>query len=523
MAVKIPHFSLQIIKNYFENNFSLILCYFAIITVIILTFLLQPNVIGIEPRVGSLVSTHHDWVTTHTLAIISKATPENFFVGYALTFIDDQGNVNYQYFDRYPVFFSAIVNQILSLFNTLAEKLYIARQIMNLIFLGTFILAFLILYKLIKNKPLSLAVTLIVFSNPFLLWYKDMVHFDQPALFGFLLLIYAITLYKVDGLKRFLYLFTFIAVGLGRGYASYSILILWLSLESLIILKSSKTGLKEKFVNILKHPSFHLLIIGIAWGSSLLFYNVIIEAYKRDIPIRQTSILQSAQKRFLLNEDFNQENEKSLAWHPFLQGQVTRIIQWSFPFKGINMNIRDEIILLSFIFAVIGIITWKQTPEIRMIFAILTLSGFVWLIPLKGLTAFHEYTSMYYIGVPLVFFLSIFKIVKSFKVVSNILLIAGLLVYISAIFQLKDWHEAVAGNEIMYVYDFDRILEKIDSSGWKVYITDAMPYGPYTPGFFLSEQYLSPQNTADYIISGKRDYLPNNLTPNNEVLFLFKR
>ena len=65
---------------------------------------------------------------------------------------------------------------------------------MNLIFLGTLILAFLIIDKLIKNKPLALTVVFLAFSNPFLLFYKDMVHFDQPASVGFLLLIYAIAL-----------------------------------------------------------------------------------------------------------------------------------------------------------------------------------------------------------------------------------------------------------------------------------------------------------------------------------------
>lgn len=523
MTEKKTHYRFHIVRNYFEYHFSLILCCFAIVTIIIITFLSQGNVIGLESSVTSFAAAHHDWVTTHSLAIISRATPENFFVGHALTFVDDQGNVDYKYFDRYPVFFSAIANQILSLFNTVAEKLYIARQIMNFIFLGTLILAFLILDKLIRNKSLSLAAVLIVFSNPFLLWYKDMVHFDQPALFGFLLLIYAITIYKLKGVKRFLYLFTFIAISLGRGYASFSILILWFSLEFLIILLSSGIRLKEKIIAVLKHPSFYILIIGIAWGSSLLFYNVIIEAYQRDIPIRQTSILQSAEKRFLLNEEFNQEYEETLAWQPFLQSQVTRIIQWAFPLKRIYINIYGGIILLSFIFAVIGITAWRQPPETRMIYAILALSGFVWIIPLKGLTAFHEYTAMYYIGIPLAFFLSIFKIAKSSRAVSTIFLIAGLLIYVSAIFQIKDWHEAVAGNKTMYVYDFDRILEEIDGSGKNVHVTDAIPYGPYALGFFLSEQYLSSENTADYIISSKRDYLPDNLTPHNEVVFLFKR
>ncbi|MBK8619711.1 MAG: hypothetical protein IPN96_22040 [Anaerolineales bacterium] len=53
--------------------------------------------------------------------------------------------------------------------------------------------------------------------------------------------------------------------------------------------------------------------------------------------------------------------------------------------------------------AAIGITIWKQTADRRMIYLILTLSGFVWLFPLRNLAAFHDYTAMYYIGIPLVF------------------------------------------------------------------------------------------------------------------------
>ena len=253
---------------------------------------------------------------------------------------------------------------------------------MNFIFLGTLILAFLIVDKLIKNKPLSLAIVLLVFSNPYLLWYKDMVHFDQPALFGFLLLIYALALYKFDGLKAPLYISTFVAIGLGRGYASYSILILWLTFEAFMILKTREVDIKEKIKSIFKHPAFFLLIIAVAWGGSLLTYNVIVEAHTRNVSIVQTSILQSARYRLSLNPKFNQENEGVINLPSFAESQVNRIIQWSFPVKEMPLGFWGNLLLLGIMLVVIGIIIWRQTMERRMIYLILMLSGFVWLIPL---------------------------------------------------------------------------------------------------------------------------------------------
>jgi hypothetical protein len=512
-----------VVKNYEKNNLSQILCFIIISIVVLTTFLFQGNVIGLEGGFDDQQPNHHGWVTANTLAIISKATPENFFVGYALTSRDDQNKIHYEYFDRYPVFFSATFNRILSLCNTLAEKMYLARQIMNFIFLGILILAFLILDKLTGNKPLSLTIALVAFSNPFFLWYKDMVHFDQPALFGFLLLIYALALYKLERRKTPLFIVTFVAIGLGRGYASYSILMLWLAFEAFLILKNKGMDFKEKFKSIFKHPSFFLLIIAIAWGGSLLTYNVIIEAHTRDVSILQTSILQSARYRLSLNPEFNQENEEVVNWPDFAESQVNRIIQWTFPVKGVNFGFLGNLLLLMVMFAVMGIIIRRQTVEKRMIYLILMLSGFVWLFPLKNLASFHDYTAMYYIGIPLVFFLSVFTIMRPSKEISYFLLIAGLIFYVTAIVQVRDWHAELAGNENAYVYDFDRILEKIDGTGNNVNMAQVIPYGPFPPGFYLSEQYLSSQKTADYVVSRNKKYSPDNLTPDNEVIFLFKK
>jgi hypothetical protein len=510
-------------KKFTENDFLNFLCILVILIVSILTFVFQSRVVGLEGGYDELQPNHHGWVTANTLSIISKATPENNFVGYALASRDDQNKMRYEYFDRYPVFFSATFNRILTLADSLVDKLRMARQVMNVIFLATLILAFLILEKLTKNKPLSMAVTLLAFSNPYLLWYKDMVHFDQPALFGFLLLIYTLALYKLDGRRTPLYISTFVAIGLGRGYASYSILILWFLFEGLMIIKKNELNLKEKLSSLLRHPSFLLLILAIAWGGSLLTYNVIMEAHKREVSIVQTSILQSARYRLSLNEKFNEENEDVINWPGFFEDQIERIFQWSFPVKEVFLSYSQNLFVVCLMFVMIGITIWKQTTEKRMLYLILTLSGFVWLFPLRNLAAFHDYTAMYYIGIPLVFFLSIFLIFNPSKKISSLLLLAGLILYISNIVQVKNWHEGQAGKADQYVYDFDHILENIEGTGNNINMAEIIPYGPFPPGFYLSEQYTSSKTMAEYVISRNRNYLPNNLTPNNQVIFLFKK
>lgn len=506
-----------------DRNFSKIVSLAILLIVAIATLLLQNKIVGWEPGYEDAQPKHHGWVSANTLAIISKATPENYFVGYALAFRDDENKPHYEYFDRYPVFFSAVFNRVLTLAGNLAEKFYLAKQVMNLIFLATLVVAFLISEKLTGNRVLSLAVVLLAFSNPYLLWYKDMVHFDQPALFGFLLLIYAIALYRLDGRKMPVYVCTLVAIGLGRGYASYSILFLWLGLEALLILRTPGVTLKDRAKRIMRHPSFISTVLAVAWGASLLSYNIVAESAKRDVSILQTSILRSARYRLSLNPEFNLENEGVINWRIFAESQVNRIVQWTFPARGINFGVLGNSLVVVGILLVVGILIWRQPTEKRIIYLLLVLSGFGWLIPLRNLSAFHDYTAMYYIGIPLVFFLSLFVFLRPSLRLSYFLAVLALAVYLTNIGQVKVWHEKRAGKADTYTYDFVRILEKIDEPGKSINMPEQIPYGPFTPGFYLSEHYLTSRENADYVVTRNKKYAADTLTPENEIIFLFKK
>jgi hypothetical protein len=513
----------SLVKNNRETSLAQIVSVSVLLIAVIVTLVFENRIVGLQPGYDDLQPKHHGWVTANTLAIISKATPENHFVGYALAYRDDQNRAKYEYFDRYPVFFSALFNQVLSMSTNLADKLFHAKQIMNVIFLGTLMLAVLILEKLTGNKPVALAVVLLSFSNPYLLWYKDMVHFDQPALFGFLLLIYAVALYKLDGKRIPVYVATFVAIGLGRGYASYPILFLWLTLESYLILRMKALDGKEKIKSILRHPSFLLSVLAMVWGASLLLYNIIVETQIRDVSILQTSILRSARYRLSLNPQFNLENEGVINWWTFTESQVQRIVQWSFPVKGMDFGLWINSIILLGMFLIMGTMIWKQPLEKRLLYLILIFSGFGWLIPLRNLAAFHDYTAMYYIGIPLVFFLSVATLIKPPKYAAYLLVSLTLILYVSVIFQVRSWHEERSERANEYTYDFVRILEKIEGAGKNINMPERIPYGPFPPGFYLSEHYLTSPEVADYVVTRNRRYPAENLTPENEIIFLFRK
>lgn len=510
-------------ENFVKAHFPLILCFIIIPIAAVMTFVNQNRIVGFESGYDALAPKHHGSVSSRGLAIISQATLENDFVGYAIRYKDDQNNLVYDYFDRYPVFFSAAFNRILALRPKLSSKIYLAKQVMNVIFIGTLILAFFISDKLIKNKPLALFAVLIAFANPYLLWYKDMVHFDQPALFGFLLLIYAIALYKIDGLKLPMFIATFVAIALGRGYASYAILILWLAIEAFLILKTKGLVFVQKVKNVVKHPAFLLLVIGIVWGAGLLSYNIVVEAHRRNIPILQTSILDSASRRLSLNPEFNQENEQIINWKEYAKTEVGRIIKWALPLKLPNPGFFVNSLVLVIMFFIIGIVIRRQALERRIVFIILAVSGIVWMIPMRNMAAFHDYTTMWFIGIPLAFFLSVMVLLKPSRDATYYIALMGLVVYLGAIGQVRYWHDTIAGNASEYTYDFMRIENVIGSKGNDVYVDGSVPFGTNAIEFYLQDQYIAPLALSDYVITRDVNFSPDNLTPENTYFYLFKK
>ena len=272
----------------------------------VIVFATQNRNVGWEPGYNELQPKHHGWVSSHTLAIIAHATGPNAFVGYAETGVDDQGARLYDYFDRYPVFFSAGMHALLSLKSRLSTQVYLAKQAMNGIFVLTVVAAFLLLRKLTGRDLSSFAIALVSVSSPYLLFYKDMVHYDQPALLGILILIYAIAVYKVDNRRRPVYLAAIVAVSLGRGYASFAVLGTWAALEAVDVLRQPGLPFSRRLLRCAQLDSLRVLALAIAWGATCLLYNIGIEAARRGVSFGETSIVQSAVNRLALNEGFDE-------------------------------------------------------------------------------------------------------------------------------------------------------------------------------------------------------------------------
>ena len=484
------------------------------------TFVLasQNRIVGWEPGYDRFQPDHHGWVSSHTLGIISRATPENAFVGFA-----ENAEWEEYYFDRYPVFFSASMNAALSVTERLSSKVYIAKQIMNLIFIATVFISFLLVNKLIKNSLAALGIAILAVTSEYLLFYKDMVHFDQPGLLGFSILIFAVALYKLDDMKYPPYIAAIFAVSFGRGYASYAVLLTWFLIETTAVVFETSLGFGQKIKRIILQDVTKIIVITILLGAIFLSYNISIESTSRDIPFGETSIVAAAEDRLSLNQDFNQSYESVLKWQNFLEGQLDNLIKWSIPLKISNIGFSHNLLAVLIVLSIIIIYSHKQDPKTRVVIFVAVMSGVVWLLAMRNLTAFHDYTSMFYLGIPLIFYTASFSVLnlQEFKYSGAMILIISLLIFFIANNHVQQLHFDLGRYQNVYTHDFMRITEKIEGTGNIISMRTSIPHAPYALSFYLPEQRLDYDSTPDYIITGNPDSFPETLTPDNKKVFLF--
>lgn len=242
---------------------------------------------------------HHSWVTSQILAIVSRATPVNGFVGHSRSVMDADGALDHEYFTRSPIVFDALTGTLVNLTDNLTLKVWIARQVMHIIFILTMLLAWRLLRRLGARPVAALVMVTLSFSGYMLLYYREMFDYEHASLLGMLLLLTVIAEEKQARRPRWrrLTLVTLLVLTLGRGYASLSVLGLWVALEATGILLRGGLTPGQRLRATLGHPATRLLLMAMVWTLLLLSWNVAHEMVRRDVSLAETGIVGSIPER----------------------------------------------------------------------------------------------------------------------------------------------------------------------------------------------------------------------------------
>ncbi len=504
---------------------------------------------------GGFYDKHHGWISAHGLAIAGHANLANGFVGHALTFVEEDGELDYDYFDRYPIFFSVLLGTLISPVDDLATKIFIARQLMHAIFVLTMLFAWLLLRRLGATPLAALVGVTLAFSGYGLLYYRAAVHFDHPALLGMQALLYIIARAKLERRQRWrwLTLATLAAVSLGGGFVSLSVLGLWAVLEAAGVLAQQGLTLAHRLRAILMHDATRMLLLGAAWVALMLGYNIGVELLRRDVPLQDVSVVRSMQRRLPLGHEGGRNvitgKNPAPPWDEFLTVKTDRMLRWYAPVKYISdddMPAATSWPLYLLALTLILGFALRQAPPLRQTLLLITGSGLLFILVMINLTAHHDYTTMYALGSALVFWLALLRPLQRRPRLVTVLLLASLALFLRSSLLVEAEQKGIFAEYARYTEDYNRIRLALEARGveqariYDTFINHCPIHHSkcYAPGFYLRDHAIAEElEDADFVLSDFRFYpteawlaageqeelqlLARSLTPENGTYHLF--
>ena len=367
----------------------------------------------------------HNWISSQHLTIAANLSPEHGFQRFHRWFMDEDGVPRYQLYNRFPIGVYFIIKlAILPASGDLSAQVYAARVLMLLFFTVASVLAYLSLCRLTSNRWIALTATLLSFSSYYLLYYNDMIAPEGMSdLFGVMLTFHGMVVFVQEGRFRQLLVKTCIALLLGWHVLALLLPFVIIGLASGLLRTrfASAASAPRGYVKV-KHWAVALLrsrylllgVTALGFGLSVLAFNFAMEyaALDGETPLTELPSFQSMLKRTGANSEFNANIAAARFWSPFLKEQFSRITQMFIPYALLGGSDAAESptwlskragVVLGIALSVAGLIG-SMFARPRILFATLTSFGFFWALPVQNSNAVHYYESIYYIGLPLVFF-----------------------------------------------------------------------------------------------------------------------
>ena len=511
-------------------------------------------------------SDHFEWLSSHNLTLAVNLSPSHNFLGFVNQSVDAEGNIDYgiykgdsseddssyHIYNRFPPGGYMLIKLVTLPFgDDLSNRIFAARMLMLGFFVGTALLVYWSLCRLVSSRWISSAVTLTVFaSTPFLL-FNDMIVVELgPDIFGFALTFHSMVIFAQEGRFRQLVFKACLALCLG-----WHVMALLLTFIILNIAREVIQGRTKAVRDLLKGASQFVVlgIIALGVGILILAYNIGNEYYALSVRgVHQLALfdLPSLQS-ILFRTGLSQEGSPySVLGIPFFEGQLSRIGLISLPFILSDSLLTYSDLSWQMIGArnlfvgivVVGIcMIGLFLVRYRLLAMTAVFSGFIWAILMRRFAIRHGFDALFYVGIPIFFYTSILLLVR--KRLGERLIPLGslitLFVFIFSSYRMSytDRNDREVEFHKSVVDDFSIIRNF--TGGKSVFIPFADTYSEmnrlvgaaYGLQYYLSGSSIIFNNYGcdynldeiDFILQVRRENVPSLLTPDNQMFFLYTR
>ena len=473
---------------------------------------------------------HHGFLSSHGMTIAANLSPKHRFLMFDKMSREEDGTIRYNVYNRFPIgAFVTIRLLTLPFYNDLSMQISVARMLMNSFFVAAACFACLSIFRLTRSRWVAVTATLLAFSSYYCLYYNDMIFNDVPTLFGLLLTFHGMVVFVQDG--RFTQLLIKTCAGLFFGWQVYAMLL------PFTVLGCTKELIASLSVRSLVRSRFFILgVSSLLFGTAILTSNLAGEYLALHAPLRELPTFRMMLWRLGLADPESYDRcVRILNWPEFFKGQLGRIGRMSVPYilhceyiSKLLKALGGAVVVISLGGAVVVIsLGGAAIARQRILIVSLVVSGLCWAIPMRHFVAFHDFQSIFYIGVPLAFFSMVALLVeKASKVLSVGFASTALLIFSLSCIHLNITKAAGADTEKnILTAEFQRIADHVGTHRTIFVDGDyrSIGGGRHAVGFYLAGNYFQPSaENAEFILSGSRIEGLSLLTPRNEKVFLYK-
>ena len=377
----------------------------------------------------------HNWISSQHLTIAVNLSPEHGFQMFDRRVMESDGSVLYKPYNRFPIGgYASIKLATLLVSGNPSAKIYAARVLMLLFFAAAAVLAYLSLCRITANRWIALTAILLSFSSYYLLYYNDMIANDgMPDFFGVMLTFHGMVVFVQEGRFRQLLVKTCIALLLGWHVLALLLPFVIFGLASELLRARStadassasnlRTTVKHAAAVLLRSRYLLLGIAALAFGLAVLTFNFTMEyaALNGETPLTELPSFKSMLKRTGVDLMGDPDLTPTQYWRPFLEGQLRSIVRMFVPYSLLGplvyrddaeggARIQSPTWLSEFQSVILGVVLSAACligsifARHRLLLGTLASFGFFWAVPMSNSNAVHDFESIYYIGLPLVFF-----------------------------------------------------------------------------------------------------------------------
>ena len=365
---------------------------------------------------------HHGFIAAQTMTVAANLSPEHGFAGFLRREPDADGGTRYVVYNRFPIGSYALIRlATLPAGDDIPGQILAARTLMLAFFAAAAVLAYLSLVRLLGDRRIALAATLLAFSPYYLLYYSDSIAAEESTnLFGVVLAFHGMTVFAQEGRFRQLLAKTAAALLLGWHAVALIVAFVLLALGRELVAARADGGGDRPWDDrrlrpraILAYGAFSALCAALVLGFNLAAEYRLLggEAAPPDLPTVQSLLRRSG-------IDAAQAHVGELGWPTFLRGQFGGAGGMTIPFALAERLGANPAAPLTGSwppeasapwFAALGAgasavcLAGLRFLPWRALFAALLLTGWCWAVVFRGATSLHEFYAMFHLGVPLVF------------------------------------------------------------------------------------------------------------------------